>query len=334
MDTTTAETRVAVVMITHNRVQEVMRSLDNLGRMPENPRIVLVDNGSRDGTASVVAERFPKVEVIHLKENLGASARTIGVRHVDAPYVAFCDDDTWWEAGSLHAAADLFDGRSRLAVLTARVLVGPENQEDPVCTLLAESPLAREPEMPGPALLGFLAGASVIRRSAFLKAGGFEPRFFIGGEEELLAADLAADGWWLCYASGLVVHHYPSRQRDASGRRDTMTRNALWFAWMRRPMPVAIRKTWQTVWHEPWSGKTWRVLAETVRGLPWALRQRRVLPPRVEQGLRLLEAGSPCSSNTSSSAIAFPQEPSASPMTTDQATVRGPLEGLAPGPQS
>jgi hypothetical protein len=36
--------------------------------------------------------------------------------------------------------------------------------------------------MSGPPLLVFLEGASVVRRDAFFEAGGFEPRFFIGGE--------------------------------------------------------------------------------------------------------------------------------------------------------
>ena len=95
-----------------------------------------------------------------------------------------------------------------------------------------DSPLPRQPGMPGSSLLGFLAGASVVRRDVFLEAGGFEPRFFIGGEEELLAADLAARGHWLCYVPELVVHHHPSPVRDGQGRRLTTARNALWFTWL------------------------------------------------------------------------------------------------------
>ncbi|WP_210420551.1 glycosyltransferase [Aquisphaera giovannonii] len=96
------------------------------------------------------------------------------MRRVDSPYVAFCDDDTWWEPGCLRRAADLMDASPRLAVVTARVLVGPEDREDAICSVLERSPLPRGPGMPGPFLLGFLAGASVVRRSAYLEAGGFE----------------------------------------------------------------------------------------------------------------------------------------------------------------
>jgi GT2 family glycosyltransferase len=144
--------------------------------------------------------------------------------------------------------------------------------------------------MPGPPLLGFLAGASVVRRSAFLQAGGFEPRLFLGGEEELLAADLAAAGWWLCYDAELVVHHHPSHQRDGHSRRWHLLRNALWFAWMRRPLSSALRRTLNTARAAPWDRASLRGFAAALAGLPWALSRRRVVPPAVERGLRLLES--------------------------------------------
>ena len=115
----------------------------------------------------------------------------------------------------MRQAANLFDQYPRLALVTARVLVGPEEVEDPTCQIMAQSPLRREHGMPGPALLGFLAGASVVRRDAFLEAGGFSNRVVIGGEEAWLAAELAARQWWLCYVEDLVVYHYPSALRDA-----------------------------------------------------------------------------------------------------------------------
>jgi GT2 family glycosyltransferase len=289
MATGTEDPRTACVIITYNRVNSVLQSLKQLARLPERPRIVLVENGSTDGTAAVVSARFPDVEIVSTGRNIGAAARTVGVERAAAPYVALCDDDTWWESGSLRRAADLFDAEPRLAVITARILVGPENREDPICEVLAKSPLPRQPGMPGPSLLGFLAGASVVRRDVFLEAGGFEPRFFIGGEEELLAADLAARGHWLCYMPELVVHHHPSPLRDGQGRRLTTARNALWFTWLRRPWPIALGRTLRYALRRNGDTGSLRALGAALPGLPWALSHRRVLPPDVESGLRLLE---------------------------------------------
>ena len=130
----------------------------------------------------------------------------------------------------------------------------------------------------------------MVRRSAFLEAGGFPEHAFIGGEEELLAVDLAARGWWLCYVPELVVHHYPSPQRDVKGRRACLVRNALWFAWLRRPLACALRRTFRAACAMPWDPAAHRGCVAAVAGLPWVLRQRRVVPPHVERGLRLLES--------------------------------------------
>lgn len=281
--------RVAVVMITHNRRTEVLHSLEQLTRLAERPHVIVVDNASTDDTVAAVRARFPHVEVIAAERNLGAAGRTLGVQRATAPYIAFADDDTWWAPGSLRRAADLFDAHPRLAVATARVLVGPEEREDPVCRQLEGSPLPHDPAMPGRPLLGFLAGASVMRRTAFLEAGGYRSEFFIGGEEELLAADLAARGWWLCYVPELTVHHHPSPQRDAGTRRSYSLRNALWFAWLRRPLPSAVRRTVGLARSAPWNRNSLRGFAEAVAGLPWVLRERRVVPRDVEHGLRLLD---------------------------------------------
>src|SRR5215213_1977689 len=101
---------------------------------------------------------------------------------------------------------------------------------------MAASPLPRPAWCPGPPLLGFLAGASMVRRDAFLRSGGFEPRLFLGGEEELLALDLADAGWWLVYAPWVVIHHRPSARRASRERLRREVRNGLWSAWLRLPV--------------------------------------------------------------------------------------------------
>jgi GT2 family glycosyltransferase len=283
------DARVAVVVITHQRRDELTLALDRLLGLPERPHVVVVDNGSTDGTADAVRARFPQVELIAGAENLGAVGRNLGVARLDTPYVAFCDDDTWWEPGSLRTAADVLDAHPRLAVVTARILVEPAGTEDPIVPELRDSPVRGAGWLPGPALGSFLAGASVLRRDAFLAVGGFSERLWLGGEEELMAADLAAAGWELCYLPALTVHHQASRARDPHRRRRDGIRNTLWTTWLRRPLRPALRRTLQLVRSAPRDRVTARGLLEAVRGLPWVLRERRVLPPHVEARFAALE---------------------------------------------
>jgi GT2 family glycosyltransferase len=275
----------------------MLRSLDQLCSLPEAVPVILVDNGSSDGSADAVARRLPQVRIIRTDRNIGAAARNLGVEQATTPYVALCDDDTWWQAGCLSIAADLLDAYPRVAVLTARLLNGGEEIEDPICGVMRDSPLSHDEPLPGRPLLGFLAGASVVRRGAFLEAGGFDPRLFIGGEEELLTLNLAARGWKLCYVPELVVHHYPSPRRDAPRRSFHVFRNRLWVSWLRRPAGTVWRHTLAALRELPRDAIATRAFCGALAGLPWILRERCVVSPELEAELRLLESGplpSPC----------------------------------------
>jgi len=276
-------------VITWQRRDEAVAAVRRLRELPEQPPVVLVDNGSTDGTAEAVRREFPEVDVVALTENRGAVGRNIGVARLRTPYVAFCDDDTWWEPGSLTRAADALDAFPRLALVNARIVVEPGGVDDPIVEELRDSPVPGPDWLPGPALGSFLAGASVVRRDAFEQAGGFSERLWLGGEEELLATDLLSSGWELCYLEDLVVHHRASVLRDAVHRRRVGLRNTLWFTWLRRPLGPAVRRSVflaRTVPHDRTSAlAVW----DAFRGLPWLLTARRPRPADVEARLAGLD---------------------------------------------
>ncbi|MER5376210.1 glycosyltransferase [Streptomyces sp. NPDC002553] len=282
--------RTTVLVITHNRRRELLRTLGHLAELPERPRVIVTDNGSTDGTAEAVTRHHPEVLLLRPGRNLGAVGRNLAMRHVRTPYVAFCDDDSWWAPGSLPGAADLLDRHPAVGAVTVRIVVEPGGTEDPIVTELRNSPIPGPAWLPGPALGSFLAAATVLRADAFRAAGGFNPRLWLGGEEELLAADLAADGWWLTYADHLTVHHQPSAARDATLRRAHGIRNTLWFTWLHRPVGRALRRTLHLARTVPRDTASLHAFAEAAAALPWVLRERRVLPAEVESRLRLLEA--------------------------------------------
>ncbi|KKI35346.1 glycosyl transferase [Burkholderia vietnamiensis] len=279
------EPRVTAVVLTYRRADELARTLARLTALPDRPAIVVVDNGSDDATAALVRERFAHVTLVHAPGNVGASGRNLGVAVARTRHVAFCDDDTWWAPGSIAEAADLLDAYPHVAAVTARVLVGAEEREDPTCALMADSPLDASVALPGRPILGLLAGATAFRRDAYLRAGGYHPRYFLGGEEALLALDLYRAGAWLVYAPQLTVHHYPSTQRDARARRSVSTRNDVWTAWLRWPAGAAFAHTVRML---PRLRRECGILP-ALAGLPWILRERRAIPPHVERMRRRLD---------------------------------------------
>ncbi len=278
---TEPDARVTVVVMTRDRWPDLRRSLAH-----HDPPVIVVDNGSGDGTPDLVRRHFPHVEVLELGENRGVTARNVGVRHARTPYVAFADDDSWWEPGALAEAVRVLDAHPRLAVLAARMLVGDEDRSDPICAMMADSPLGVADDLPGPSVLGFLACGAVVRRAAYLLVGGFDEQLFFMGEEEKLSLDLAAAGWGLAYVEQVVARHHPSAARAPRDRRVQEGRNRLLTTLMRRPWPVVGRAVAAGL-RDGDVGRAAVVAA--LPKVPRALARRQVVPDRVERARRLLD---------------------------------------------
>ncbi|MBO0609018.1 glycosyltransferase family 2 protein [Myceligenerans salitolerans] len=274
--------RVTVVVATRNRQDDLLASLPR-HRAP----VILVDNASTDASPDAVAAARPDAAVIRLPRNLGAMARTVGVEAATTPFVAFADDDSWWASGALREAARTLAAHPRLGLVCARILVGPEERTDPISAAMARSPLPRDPRLPGEPLLGFVACAAMVRRSAFLAVGGFDPVVRFPGEEERLALDLAAAGWAMSYLDDVVVHHHPSPSRHSPDRRRRgIARAATLSALMRLPWRDAVGEIRRVAAMSP-SHRAG--VLHGLREAPAALRRRRPVPADV-MALRALLA--------------------------------------------
>ncbi|WP_262281761.1 glycosyltransferase family 2 protein [Micromonospora sp. MA102] len=271
-------TDVTIVVATRNRRHQLLALLPR-----HTAPVIVVDNGSDDGTPAAVAREFPGVRVVELARNAGAgAARNVGVGLARTPYVAFADDDSYWAPGALDRAATLLRRHPRTALLTGEVRVGAAARPDPVSAAMARAPLGTEPDAPGPTVLGFLACAVVLRRDAYRQVGGFAERLGTYGEEALLAMDLAAAGWNLAYVPELVAHHLPEPDgRDPRARRRVEARNRVLTAALRRPSPV-LREVVADAWRDP-AGRAG--LRDAARQAGWVLRHRRRLPAGLEAAL-------------------------------------------------
>ncbi|KUH93770.1 glycosyltransferase family 2 protein [Mycobacterium sp. IS-3022] len=291
---TPAPADVSFVIASQNRAAELATVVARLLDTTVCP-IVVVDNASTDDTAEVVgrmaARSAGRLRLVELDDNLGAVGRNVGVAACRTPYVAFCDDDSWWAPDAPAIGVEAFERHPSVGLLAARTIVLPQHREDPFSTLLADSALGRRPDLPGPSILGFMSCAAMVRKRAFEQAGGFSDILHFRGEEQLLALDLAAAGWNLCYYPRLVAVHQPSSVRATTAAQAArVLRNDVLTTWLRRPIRQCLNATGRLGAAALRDREHARAAVEAVARLPAVIARRRRLPRAVEQAMALLES--------------------------------------------
>jgi GT2 family glycosyltransferase len=118
---------VVAVVLTWNGREDTLACLASLEAAPDRPdAIVLVDNGSSDGTADAVRERFPDVELVRSEENLGfAGGNNLGLERageLGADHVLVLNNDAEVEPGGVQALVEEAARRPDAASLGSKIL--------------------------------------------------------------------------------------------------------------------------------------------------------------------------------------------------------------------
>ena len=269
-------------MLTHNHKTRLLQTLRALESLPEGWPIIVVDNGSTDGTSTAVGRDFPAVMLIRSRRNIGAAARNIAVAYAHTPYVAFSDDDVRWEPGALQKAAALMDANPKVAAVSGCTRHVDTGRIVPTSLSMSGYPTHHQ-DLPVSRQLGFTPQACVLRTRAFYEAGGFWPPLFKDGEELLLTLDMADKGWHMIYTDEVLSW----KASAASGAHPSTVRrrlrNTIWAAWMRLPIPLAWQETVTQVQEAARCKQLKGVLLSVAGGMAKALQHRRVVRSDVSE---------------------------------------------------
>jgi GT2 family glycosyltransferase len=165
--------RVSVVVVSRNRVSLLRRCLESLehSQARERLQIILVDNGSTDGSARLDAD-FPNVQFVRLPKNFGLTkALNIGWRAADAAYVFFLHDDTEVQPETVPRLADVLDSNPDAAAVCP-LLVTDECHPAPQLGRFPPDGAWRPAEVSGgdPVAVDYPRGAALMMRVIRIKA--------------------------------------------------------------------------------------------------------------------------------------------------------------------
>ena len=193
----------SVIVCTRNGRTRIGRCLRALGQLVDaRHEVLVVDDGSSDGTAEWVAETFPQVRLLRLPAVGLSAARNAGAAAAKGDVFAFTDDDCapdseWLE----HLRRVLADGRFVAAG-------GPNLPPRP--HTWREAVLCATPGAPSHVLLDdeeaeHLPGCNLaVTRAAFEAIGGFDPVFQTAGDDVDFCWRLRDAGWRLGLPRGLL----------------------------------------------------------------------------------------------------------------------------------
>ncbi|MGH2896389.1 MAG: glycosyltransferase family 2 protein, partial [Solirubrobacteraceae bacterium] len=257
--------------------------------------VIVIDNGSRDGSLEYLHDEHPDVRVIALPDNSGfAHAVNVGV-HVAMGYlVALVNTDVELAPDWLARTDAALEAHPRAASVAGKMLsrrdpgivddAGDVLRRDGVCEQRGRfGPDDGRWDGPGE-VFGACAGAALYRRSAVLGVGGFHEAYFAYLEDVDLALRLRLAGW-ICRYEPVVALHAAQGSSDAlpGGAAFLATRNTLVLLarfWPVRWLGLAAYRQAGWAWHalrERRLGVHVRALAAAFPMLPAALRSRREL---------------------------------------------------------
>ena len=88
---------ISVVIPTYNRRKTIGRSIDSVLNQTLFPsEIIVVDDGSTDGTCDYIQSNFPSIKLLHQPNKGVSAARNKGIRYADTNWIALLDSDDEW----------------------------------------------------------------------------------------------------------------------------------------------------------------------------------------------------------------------------------------------
>lgn len=212
---------VAVIIPNYNGQKYLSDCLKSLRKQSfRDFKVIMVDNGSSDGSLSLVKRDFPEVQIIGLSENTGfANAVNVGIKETTAKYVFLLNNDTVCEEGVIEALVNILDKRKSVFSVQAKMLQFKEphlidDAGDYYCALGWAFAPSKDKDNSRYSrrvnVTSACAGAAMYRREVFEEIGYFDEAHFCYLEDVDVGYRARLYGYDNVMEPGAIVYHVGS----------------------------------------------------------------------------------------------------------------------------
>jgi len=292
--------RLSIIVVNWNGRHLLSHCLNSLSNQTyTNFEVILVDNGSSDGSATYVATTFPEIHLLPLPENRGfTGGNNEGFRQSSGTYIVLLNNDATLDKDWLESMVSVMESDPGLGSCASKIIIEGTELLDSAGDLFTTAFTGTKwGELQNAALFtesrtvaGPCAAAAIYRRSMLEQIGFFDDDFFLNHED----TDLNLRGWlagWRCkFVPDAVAYHKVSA--SIGNLSDTsvyyFSRNSLWV-WVKNVplnlmaylLPQRILYELNTfvnfcLIHGKWS-PFFRGKWDAIKGLPGMYKKRKLL---------------------------------------------------------
>ena len=242
---------VAIVIVSYNCREPLLQCLSHLQASGAMPRVIVIDNASSDGSAAMVRDGFPSVQLIANAENRGfAAACNQGIRATADEFVLLLNPDTLMDLTSLKRLLEVMVSHSTVGACGPRIL-NPDGTLQPSCRRFPTLGImicaelgwrgryymsdwrhnsAREVDQ-------LMGSCLLLRRAALEQVGLLDEGFFLYFEEVDLCWRLKRAGWRVLFVSEASLTHVGGQSSSADRQTNLLHRYRSLFEFYRKHFP-------------------------------------------------------------------------------------------------
>lgn len=274
--------RVSIVIPNWNGLHLLRPCLNSLAcqKCPGGYEVVVVDNGSTDGSVAALEADYPWVRIVAERVNRGfAGGTNIGFAAARGELLVALNNDTEVEPDWLDHLVAALDRHPEAGMAASRMMVfsqpGILHSAGDIFGVDG-IPNSRGVWQPfGPPfdaetyVFGACGGAALYRRELLDRVGSFDEQFFMYCEDVDLNWRAQLAGYRCIYAPDAVVHHHISASGGGRLSSFYVGRNTLWV--LARNLPAALlRRHWRVILRAQWriavdAARSWRGVAARSR---------------------------------------------------------------------